>query len=301
MANIKAKTILILTMAFLPALVRCDCDDSDEIQCVSGECIPVRYICDDDDDCEDGSDERSDVCRIWSDYVACDHGDIACGGSCYTVEEICKGNCTVDPASNPVHPAVCQMFTSQEIPSSTIPDEDPRLSLKNATGIVSPAVTASSLTNAKVCPMLYTRLGNEQGPCVSIFTFGERSWEEADHLCISLFGRLFTFNDITQFASLLELLQSANVKRDFWLGGKLNETTSTWHWLDGTPMPTGSPYWAIRSDDYGSLEQAPTSPPDTSRGCVSLNSHDHYLLGDDDCSYYKSALCLFTGNKTRIL
>lgn len=37
---------------------------SDEFECKSGECIPVRFLCDSYTDCNDGSDEFPERCNV---------------------------------------------------------------------------------------------------------------------------------------------------------------------------------------------------------------------------------------------
>lgn len=37
---------------------------SDEFECKSGECVPVRFLCDLYDDCTDGSDETQEQCNV---------------------------------------------------------------------------------------------------------------------------------------------------------------------------------------------------------------------------------------------
>lgn len=37
---------------------------SEEFECKSGECIPVRYLCDAVTDCTDGSDELPERCNV---------------------------------------------------------------------------------------------------------------------------------------------------------------------------------------------------------------------------------------------
>nr|XP_053643185.1 uncharacterized protein LOC128696120 [Cherax quadricarinatus] len=148
------------------------------------------------------------------------------------------------------------------------------------------------------CPMLYTRVGQR---CLAFFTVARVPWSTAREFCNSIFGDLVTFTDIHQYIEILEYLQTSGVDVDLWVGGR--DGKNGWEWMDGTPMPRGTPYWAIRSAEgthshihpSTSYLQAPYSFPawkyDQTGSCAAMMPKYFYYLSDVACRDLKSPVC----------
>ncbi|KAG7165743.1 uncharacterized protein LOC121870239 [Homarus americanus] len=163
------------------------------------------------------------------------------------------------------------------------------------------ATTASS----HLCPMLYTRVGDR---CLAFFTVARVPWTAAQQFCHGIFGDLITFSNIHQYTELLQYLQNSEIGVDLWVGGHEDkEDRFKWVWVDQTPMPTGTPYWAIKSTltspkgDYYhrgatiTYMQAPlttTYRDDPEERCAAMTPKYYFYLTDELCGDWKSPLCV---------
>ncbi|CAL4193295.1 unnamed protein product, partial [Meganyctiphanes norvegica] len=96
-----------------------------------------------------------------------------------------------------------------------------------------------------------------------------------------------------------------DLSSDFWLGGRYDMDLNNWCWLDDSPMPSSSPYWAVR---YNSKceSRSPSSkcfnyiqlPEQHEQGyCAAMNYESYFYISDDKCSLRKSPLCLIDYSK----
>nr|XP_045604652.1 uncharacterized protein LOC123762274 [Procambarus clarkii] len=163
---------------------------------------------------------------------------------------------------------------------------------------------ASTLGASPHCPMLYTRVGHR---CLAFFTIARVPWTTAREFCHGIYGDLLTFSDVQQYTDLVEYLQAAELGVELWVGGRETvEGLHRWVWMDGTPMPIGTPYWAIRSTTTSVLGRkintytqapfcqvrSPSVEKDQNGRCAAMSPKYYYYLTDEDCKDWKSPVCV---------
>ncbi|XP_042885433.1 uncharacterized protein LOC122261716 [Penaeus japonicus] len=140
------------------------------------------------------------------------------------------------------------------------------------------------------CPNLYTRVGDR---CLSLFTLAKYHFPDT------------IYNSVPALTT------------NFWIGGKYNSSTSAWAWAsDDTPMPLGSPFWAVRYNTECVPRPPPqtdpfSAPPDAEPGapchhylqaprtraqgwCSAMTYEHHYYIIDEECQNAHSPLCVLT-------
>ncbi|XP_071530352.1 uncharacterized protein [Panulirus ornatus] len=196
------------------------------------------------------------------------------------------------PARSPPHPPPPRVNSSPRVQS------EPRRNASQGSHYVFNATSPQSLG----CPMLYTLVGDR---CIAFFTVARVPWSAAREFCHGIFGDLITFKNAHQYIDLLNYLQSSDLDTDLWIGGHTDsEEYSEWLWVDNTPMPKGSPYWAIRLDEAASRSRyvthksvVYTQAPYPSRAfqvnrCAAMTPKYFYYLTDEWCSLWKSPVCV---------
>lgn len=307
---------------FLVQLLLCCCCSEatnctgSEVSCASGDrCIPIRYICDNDNDCTDASDEDALLCNAWKNS-GCDKGEVMCNkrgsNTCTPITEYCLA--TNPPCEGDLDLRICHILETQLLR----PLADIRLPHKNdlATNLNQSQQLANIFlhnVNQTIshpdCPTMFTLVGDQ---CLSAFTVGKVSWGEAREFCQVLGGDLLSFRNVSHYAAVIKHLQENQLTRDFWLGGRFINQTSSWTWLDGSPMEMGSPFWGVRRYDFcdprnvtipslkisheannGACYHYVQAPEKTGKGACAALNYEHYLyILDDDCVLEKSPLCV---------
>ncbi|XP_064107695.1 uncharacterized protein LOC135216369 isoform X2 [Macrobrachium nipponense] len=151
----------------------------------------------------------------------------------------------------------------------------------------------------QLCPMHYTSIGHR---CIAIFSIGQTSWWGANSFCESIYGELLFFKNIQEYLEFLEFLQNSDLNLDLWVGGKTDGRS--WRWIDGSQMPMGSPYWAIRTSHFPSWRtneehyyQTPSKIVTPHAGlyqskCASMSSKYYYYMSDENCDDRRSPVCV---------
>ncbi|XP_045594867.1 uncharacterized protein [Procambarus clarkii] len=321
---------VIRTVVLLMGLVcaaKSTCPEIDQIHCgTSDRCTRIRYICDGDNDCGDSTDEESSLCAVWRNSD-CERNHAKCTRSgrsdCVTISTYCT--LTDPPCEGTVDPRLCQMLKDGKIqslnaiqmPTPPAPTEpttiQPSIHVRNENWSEQFLLKLNSTIHHPDCPMLYTKVGEH---CLSIFFIGNMSWMEARTFCQTIGGDLFTITkEFNMFATLLQHFTTHQVTADFWIGGRYINDTLGWTWVDGSPMPVGSPYWAVRHEErctnrkisYDLLNvtlpandgvcynyvQAPRVPP--MGHCSSLSYEYYHYMSDNSCFIKKSPLCVLVG------
>ncbi|XP_053647597.2 uncharacterized protein [Cherax quadricarinatus] len=110
-------------------------------------------------------------------------------------------------------------------------------------------------------------------------------------------------------------MKASMLTTDYWIGGRFDLDTNAWSWtVDDSPMPLGSPYWAVRhstsctprppphTDPYSNPPAAlpgatcyrnTQAPTNRQEGWCSALTYEHfYYISDENCQEAKSPLCM---------
>lgn len=305
-----------MKIVLLVVLVHCifsaealECDSA-SIACANKEkCIPQRYICDQDDDCDDASDEETDLCSAWRNSE-CSTNQVKCtrngNTECVSISTYCTSGDS--PCEGDFDQRVCKILENgvlERLADVILVDTIDVSNLNKSNQLAKKFLSLTPHTlRHESCPPMYTLVGDQ---CLSIFHIGSMSWGEAREFCGIIGGDLITFRNISHFSSVIQHLQQFELTSDFWIGGRLENVTEGWIWVnDNAPMEMGSPYWATkfssscveRNVTAAESEktcyhyyQAPEAQP---KGlCVSLSFEQFFYMSDDDCVKNMSPLCVY--------
>ncbi|XP_037785340.1 uncharacterized protein LOC119581090 [Penaeus monodon] len=304
--------VLLLCLGFATAL---DCT-GDEILCTSGErCVPYRYLCDSDNDCADGSDEETRLCLAWRN-TDCEKGQALCrangGSECIPIEDYCHR--TQPACQGTLDRRICSILEDRKlVPLNTIilpPVNTPGDAYNKSVDLGSELSSKLNDTLSHPnCPRFYTEVG---GQCLSLFYVGRSSWGVARAFCKHIGGDLLSIRNVNHYNDLVNHLAKNQITSDFWLGGRYEHDDLSWMWLDGSPMPLGTPFWSLRRYDicnprnvtvvgtskvreanHGEcyhVTQAPENPP---KGfCAAITYENHYYMSDENCLTDMSPICV---------
>ncbi|CAL4067205.1 unnamed protein product, partial [Meganyctiphanes norvegica] len=272
-------------------------------------CVANSRICDGNKDCSDGSDEVPLLCQEWFVSNRCSSGKTDLGGpwpTCLDFADYCNSN--IYESSSPIG-RTCEIVQSQQLPR--VKSEVKRSVLTSAQVELLMSAAVNSTMHHENCPMLYTHLGNH---CIAFFSMAQVPWPEARQFCQSIYGDLISFHEIQIYESIHEYLKENQLTTDYWLGGRYNMDNNGWSWLDDSPMPLGSPYWAERyssscvpralpsRDPFSGPGEAPPGAPcynylqapsqRTVGYCAAITYEHFYYVTDEECTSKRSPLCL---------
>ncbi|CAL4138792.1 unnamed protein product [Meganyctiphanes norvegica] len=278
-------------------------------------CVDNQRVCDGNKDCDDGSDEVPLMCQVWHVSSRCSRGQVykdnpnkfygGASGACTVFTDYCNNN---RYGSSTIIGKTCQIVVSQQLPP--VKSQVKRSVLTSGqVDLLSAAV--NSTLHHETCPMLYTHLGNH---CVAFFSLAQVPWPEARQFCKSIYGDLISFDDINFYGNIHEYLKENQLTTDYWLGGRYDMDSNGWTWLDDSPMPLGSPYWAERyssscvpralpsGDPFNGPDEAPPGAPcynylqapkqRTLGYCAAITYEHFYYVSDEECTSQRSPLCV---------
>uniref|UniRef100_A0A0P4VPI1 C-type lectin domain-containing protein n=2 Tax=Scylla olivacea TaxID=85551 RepID=A0A0P4VPI1_SCYOL len=125
--------------------------------------------------------------------------------------------------------------------------------------------------------------------------FGFRSeltvtWEEARDLCTQMGSNtvLASVKSPDTHRDIYEYIIAYGLGGSFWLGASDMAVEGDWHWMDGSRVARGTPYWAIHSSFTGWIQEP---DGDAEENCLALDSSRKYYFNDLSCSLLHHALC----------
>ncbi|XP_076063351.1 uncharacterized protein LOC143038226 [Oratosquilla oratoria] len=87
------------------------------------------------------------------------------------------------------------------------------------------------------------------GRCVFADSTKSGGWEEVRHHCITMDADLAVIDSADFLWHLIRHLQETGQYRSsYWVGGHRTSGTSAYHWVDGSPMKMGTPFWGYFND-----------------------------------------------------
>ncbi|KAK8394206.1 hypothetical protein O3P69_006414 [Scylla paramamosain] len=90
------------------------------------------------------------------------------------------------------------------------------------------------------------------------------------------------------FRDIYEYIIAYGLTGSFWLGASDTAVEGDWHWLDGSRVSRGTPYWAIHNSFTGWIQE-----PDggTEENCLALDVARKFYFNDLPCTLPHHALC----------
>ncbi|XP_068202440.1 uncharacterized protein [Palaemon carinicauda] len=93
-------------------------------------------------------------------------------------------------------------------------------------------------------------------------------------------GKLVKIPDATQLAEIIAYIKDSGLDHaHYWIDATDVDHEGLFTWGDGSPVPTGAPFW--RYDCDGAYTLRPHT--DTNSNCAILDSEYHYLMSDISC------------------
>ncbi|XP_076063851.1 uncharacterized protein LOC143038493 [Oratosquilla oratoria] len=87
------------------------------------------------------------------------------------------------------------------------------------------------------------------GRCVFADSTKSGGWEEVRQHCRTMDADLAVIDSADFLWHLIRHLQETGQDRSsYWLGGHRKSGTSAFHWVDGSPMKMGTPFWGYLND-----------------------------------------------------
>jgi len=118
------------------------------------------------------------------------------------------------------------------------------------------------------------------GTCMMVDFKKEMSWRDARARCSEFNADLAIFRDANMFAAAIEFIKKENfgsVKSNIWIGGSDIDTEGIWLWIDGTPMPRGTPFWGSLGEKQEPFAGRPNED------CAFLHYKTFYYIHDAWC------------------
>ncbi|XP_045118055.1 perlucin-like [Portunus trituberculatus] len=128
------------------------------------------------------------------------------------------------------------------------------------------------------------------GQCFSFRSEVTATWEEARDLCAGMGPNivLATVKSPDTHRDIYEYIIEYGLAGSYWLGASDMAVEGDWHWIDGSRVPRGTPYWAIHNSLIGWVQE-----PDggAEENCLALDSTRKFYFNDLSCSLSHHALC----------
>ncbi|XP_071528665.1 tetranectin-like protein isoform X1 [Panulirus ornatus] len=120
--------------------------------------------------------------------------------------------------------------------------------------------------------------------CIYVNSREKMTWHEGRDYCRSLQSTegqpdLAMVTSCHDLNPLWEYIVFNHVLDDYWLGGFDVGLEGSWHWVDGSLMPMGIPFWSTNSPTGGSREN-----------CLLMSSPSGYF-DDYTCTSKEYVLC----------
>ncbi|XP_064089757.1 perlucin-like [Macrobrachium nipponense] len=126
--------------------------------------------------------------------------------------------------------------------------------------------------------------------CVFVEPFLKSPWEESRYLCHELNSELVVVDDVQFYYDLLKFIRGEGIDHEsYWIGANDTETEGKWVWVNGKAVESGSPFWAIGKEDYGSYYLEPAGQ--TSQNCLILEAERAHYFNDRDCIEEHATIC----------
>ncbi|KAA0191669.1 hypothetical protein HAZT_HAZT007802 [Hyalella azteca] len=161
-------------------------------------------------------------------------------------------------------------------PDTTITSTTTTSTTTSSTSASTPTPTETTTRPTGVCSLPYDRVGDK---CIVVELFNEGTHDEMQYECSRLGGSMLEFGDANDFWTILRYLEQQGLtQHDYWVGAELEAGSTTAHWLNaGTPVPSGTPLWAInRNSSSLAYEQEPAVSGSLRR--VYMRAHRKLLL-----------------------
>ncbi|XP_061678167.1 snaclec CHH-B subunit beta-like [Syngnathoides biaculeatus] len=125
------------------------------------------------------------------------------------------------------------------------------------------------------CPVGWAQLDSH---CYR-FINQERTFEDAENICLTLSGNLVSIQNQLENTFVLELIQEGNGDGLIWIGFTDEDMEGTFVWTDGSTV------------NFKNFDDINLSEPDGSGNCVAIDATDG-LWQDDPCTDTKAFVCI---------
>nr|UXP01440.1 CTL-8 [Portunus trituberculatus] len=123
------------------------------------------------------------------------------------------------------------------------------------------------------------------GKCILVSSTSKGSWYNMKDFCETLGGRLLTINTENIHYYVVKYLENNGYTgRDYWVGANNEHADGQYHWLDGSKVKMGTPFWGILND-----HQEPGGGE--SEHCAILFKSDFYFMHDLACNKEVYPIC----------
>lgn len=131
------------------------------------------------------------------------------------------------------------------------------------------------------CAPPFTAVG---GKCISVYTPAKGTWYAMKNFCEDLGGQLLIINTDNFYYYLVQYIENNGYSgNNYWIGANNEYVDDVYHWLDGTKVKMGTPFWGVHNGI-----QEPAIPTEH---CAGIFSFDYYYMHDYRCDEELYPIC----------
>ncbi|KAK8387820.1 hypothetical protein O3P69_020029 [Scylla paramamosain] len=145
-----------------------------------------------------------------------------------------------------------------------------------------PCLPATPITDRLTeCTPPFTAVG---GKCLHVSSTSTGSWYLMKDFCETLGGQLLIINTENIHYYVVKYLENNGYTgRDYWIGANNEHADGQYHWVDGSKVKMGTPFWGTIN---GKQE-----PGGTTEHCGMLFRNDFYFMHDYRCNEALYPIC----------